>query len=264
MPISPLAGTIMLAVVVAFGAAPVLAKGGSAAVEAAVASADLGNEFGQYDAARKCRPVTVESGDTVESSCLKITKTVRVVTSSGPRIYVLLAGDNPESESHASAGVVAFATFAPDEPTWRLVARSAPRRDGERGRANWPENFEVRKLGADRCGWVETTGWAYQGETGGRMILYLPRDGTIVEAGSLPGDHDNLGNCEEGKLKALYGDDCEDVRIAHGVDTSQPEAPHYPFVLTVESKIGARRGLRRYVVPFDPKSYSYVVPTGIP
>jgi hypothetical protein len=264
MPISPLARTIMLAVGVAFGAAPVLAKGGSAAVEAAIASAALGKEIGRYDAARKCRRVTARSDGVTVATCLKITKTVEVDTASGPRIHVLLAGDNPKEDCHACPGVVAFATFAPATPAWRLVARSVPRLDGSWGRANPPENFRVSKLGAELWGWVETTSYTGQGTTSGLVNIFLPHDESIVEAGSLPGDHDNSGNCEEGKSKTFSGEDCEDVKIMLGVDLSEPAARYYPIVLTAGGRVGTRPVNGRFVVPFDPKSYRYVEPKGVP
>lgn len=230
MPNSPLASTFFLVLVtICWAIAPVSAKGGLADSSKALASADLGKEFGGYNAARKCRYVTAESDGAILSTCLKVAKTVQVATPSGPRIYVLLEGDDPKKDCHACTGVVAFVTFAPDEPAWRLVARSTPRIDGSWGRANPPENFEVRKLGTDLWGWIETTSYMGQGVTEGRMNLYLPRDGTIVEAGSLPGDHDNMGNCEEGKPKTFGGEDCVEVTISLGVDTSQPEATFYPM-----------------------------------
>ncbi len=265
MPSSRLARTSLLALTVICSAvAPVSAKDRFADVSKAVASADLGKEFGRYDPARRCRRVTAHSDGAALSTCLKITKTVRVVTPSGPQIHVLLAGDDPKKDCHACAGVIAFATFAPDEPAWRLVARSVPMIDGSWGRANPPENFEVRKLGTDLWGWVETTSYMGQGVTEGRLNLYLPRDGTIVEAGSLPGDHDNMGTCEDGKLKTFSGEDCNEVKISLGVDTSRPEATHYPIVLTAESRIGARHATGRYIAPFDPQSFKYVEPNGIP
>lgn len=237
----------------------------------AKAEAALRSSFGRFDPRRRCWAVTArdEGGIAGASGCLRIVRAFRVPAApgGGAQVHVLLTGKG-DQDCHPCTGLAAFAVLdAASDPggAWQVVARPVPLANGIYGNPTDARSFTFARLGAERWGWIEEVGDIHQGFAGTARLVHLQRGPSVVDAGRLPGDRDNLGACAvDGPEKPAGCEHVEDIKVTATVDRSDPSAVAYPFVLRARGTVDRRRIDKQLTVRFDEAQFRYAAPNEWP
>lgn len=220
--------------------------------------------LGALDPRQHCIRVEAAQDGASAKACLRVARAYRVEVGGAVRVHVALSGQG-HSTCHACAGVVAFAALDASGPAWTVAAVSKPTLSGSMGEPAAPSGLVLRRLGANRWGWTETTTYVGCGEVEGASTIHLVGLGGINPAGTLSGEASNMGNCFNGRVYSQPdGELCSATTVAVTVDSTKPDADAYPIVLRFDTKQGSRTRRRVVAVPFDPAQGKWVEPGAPP
>lgn len=199
--------------------------------------------------------------------CLKIDRQDRIKTTSGERLYLLLAGEcfdrerKPE-DAHVSTGMIGALVFALGELDVSLLAGDPRMPMGSWGIA--PTDWTLVKLGAsDYWGWLSTLGYTGQGSMRSVYSILAPYGKRIRDLGGKDGikaGFDDAAACAE-----AYGCSTTALETKLDIDSRQIDARVFPLRVTLTGQIEGRPfEPKTWTFPFDPASWTYIEPDDWP
>lgn len=217
-----------------------------------------------YDSARTCWQARASSQGNEATSCIRLVSAHRVETEQGALVFALLNGKGQDN-CHPCTGLSAVAVLNGDGV---VIARPVPEPSGSYGAPTDPKDIVVSKFGARSWGVVETIGYGAQGVFENSYALRILRDGTLVQAGTLPAGVDNTGQCEAKPGQAFQPTplcrSVQQIRVAMRVDDAEPGGFAYPIVLEASGTRNQQPFRANRRVPFDPAAFAYPTPADWP
>lgn len=204
-----------------------------------------------YNAKYNCWDIELEgNGGLSTQYCMKPGPS-RVVSESGVAVLYLLSynrsditGDLDYSYSHSDLGLMgAFKTVHDDKTNqWTYVAGNQAMDCGTSGTCGC-EDAELVAIGANRHGWIFTTGGSWQGTLVLNYVIVTDFDGKFFNVSAVP----------------HIREESQDVEYGLHVANVRQTQPMFPLIVT---KTRAGKKIEDITVPFDASKRIYVLPEG--
>ena len=189
--------------------------------------------------------------------CMKIDRTDKIASDTGPRLYVLMAGEAVDDQGepnggHATSGLVGAFIVEERHGQPEIIASNPNIQMGSFGSA--PTGWKLIKLGpSDYWGWQNTDGFTNHGYTNIYCSILAPYGKKIRELAGFPEGFSDEGACITKRCTSI------DSKIE--VDSTRNNEKVFPLRVTVTGKDKGRKLVpKTWTLLFDTTKWSYVEP----
>lgn len=246
-----------LAVVIAFGG-----LGADAAAELS-AQKVLSSVYGRYDKQHACWIAT--EAENQQRYCMKLDHAETISTDTGPRLYILAAGNavdaaGAEDGGHVTPGLVGAFVVAEQQGQTQILHGKPNITVGANGQA--PRQWRFVKLGpSDYWGWHNVAGDCHQGYCGSRHIILAPYGKTIKNVAGFVASFNDGGACGDTRCAGRS----TDLDSKLDIHATQIHVPVFPLRITVTGRDKGRKlAPKTWILPFNPAKWAYTQPKDWP
>lgn len=225
----------------------------------------LDKAYPTYDEKHQCW--LTEDDENGQRYCMKIDRSDNITADTGPRLYILTAGEAVDDEgepngSHATPGLIGAFVVEEHDGQITMLAGNAKIPLGSNGFA--PAQWKFVKLGpSDYWGWQNESDDCHQGACGSWYSILAPYGKTIRDLTSFAASFDDSGACTDSEEQCNANSTAIESKLE--IDASQSSEKVFPLRITVSGQQkGQELTPKTWTLNFDPKQWQYVAPKDWP